>query len=345
MTSIAVVGAGVAGLGAATVLSDTPVDVTVFERTASPGGRAATRTRGDCRYDVGANYVSDASDRTVAALRDLGEDGLVTVEGPVWTFDADGEVSESDRQSDRYTWRAGAAELGRRLAARADATVEYEAAVDGVHGDATQWAVTTEDGREHGTFTGVLFTPPAPRTAALLASTGWQDQRLVELREAAGAVPYERVRSVALHYPFELDVPYYALVNADDDGDAHAVGWLGREECKPGHVPDGESLLIVQMSPEWSAENADAAADEAVDAAATHAARLVGDDRLCAPDWTDVVDWRDAQPESGASAEVLGRAEDAGLFFAGDWVAGEARVHRAFESGLDAGERITERFG
>ncbi len=342
MTSVAVVGAGVAGLGAARALSDAPVDVTVFERTDVPGGRAVTRTRGDCRYDVGANYVSDASERTVAALRELGEDGLVTVDGPVWTFDGDGEIAESDRQSDRYTWRAGAGELGRRLADRADATVEYGTPVDGVHGEARQWAVTTEDGDERGTFAGVLLTPPAPRTAALLAATGWQDQRLVELREAVGAVTYERVRSVALHYPFELDCPYYALVNEDDD---HAVGWLGREECKPGHVPDGESLLVVQMSPEWSAENADVTAEEAVDAAATHAARLVGDERLCAPDWTDEVDWRDAHPESGTSAEVLRRAEDAGLFFAGDWVAGEGRVHRAFESGLDAGERIAERFG
>ena len=344
MTSVAIVGAGVAGLGAARALSDAPIDVTVFERDATPGGRVVTRTRGDCRYDVGANYVSDASARTVEALRDLGEDGLVTVDGPVWTFDAAGEVSESDRQSDRYTWRTGAGELGRRLADRADATVEYETPVDGVHGDARQWAVTTDDGGERGPFTCVLLTPPAPRTAALLAATGWQDQRLVELREAAGAVTYERVRSVVLHYPFELDLPYYALVNADDDGDP-AVGWLGREECTPGHVPDGESLLVVQMSPEWSADNADATPERAVDAAATHAARLAGDERLCAPDWTDEADWRDAHPESTTPSEVLRRAEDAGLFFAGDWVAGEGRVHCAFESGLDAGERIADRFG
>ena len=341
MTSVAVVGAGVAGLGAAYALRDTSLDVTVFETHATPGGRVATLTRDDCRYDTGANYVSDASERTVETLRELGEDGLVTVNGPVWTFDAAGQVSASDRQSARYTWRDGVAELGRRLADRAGATVRYETPVSGVHGAARQWVVADDDGTEHGPFAGVLMTPPAPATASLLSSTGWQDQRLVELREATGAVAYDRVRSVALHYPFEVDAPYYALVNDDHE---HDVGWLGREECKPGHVPDGESLLVVQMSPEWSADNADAPATEAAAVATERAARLVADDRLRDPDWTDVAGWQHAHSETTTAPEVLRRAEDAGLFFAGDWVAGEGRVHRALESGLDAGERVAATF-
>jgi len=31
------------------------------------------------------------------------------------------------------------------------------------------------------------------------------------------------------------------------------------------------------------------------------------------------------------------------MFFAGDWVVGEGRVHEALGNGLDAGERIGER--
>ena len=46
-----------------------------------------------------------------------------------------------------------------------------------------------------------------------------------------------------------LDVPYYALVNTDKE---HDVGWVAREECKAGHVPDGETLLVVQASPAWA---------------------------------------------------------------------------------------------
>jgi hypothetical protein len=338
--TLAVVGAGAAGCAAADALRDTDVAVTVFEKSRGLGGQAATRRRDGCRYDHGANYVKYPDRETVSLLQELGDEGLVTAEGPVWPFDADGEVSESDRPpADKWTWTEGITQLGKRLLARAGATVHRETRVERLVADADGWRLFDDEGESLGRFDGLLLTPPAPQTAALLADTRWDDGRLLGLREAVGAVTFTTVRTVVLHYPFEQDRPWYALVNADD---GHEVGWLAREECKPGHVPDGESLLVVQMGTEWSEAHYDDPLPETAETVAGLAADLVGDERLRDYDWADDQGWRYAAPETGVDTDVVRSAEDAGLFFAGDWVAGKGRVHAALANGRTVGDRIAE---
>ncbi|SDM51951.1 hypothetical protein SAMN04487949_1939 [Halogranum gelatinilyticum] len=338
--SLAVVGAGAAGAGAAYALRDSDVDVTIFEKSRGVCGRAATRRKEGCRYDHGANYIKDAGGRTTDLLHTLGDEGLVDIDEPVWTFDADGTVSEGDDPGDvrKWTWTEGMTQLAKRLLARSDATVDQPTRIASFErGDG--WWLTDTDGETYGPFDGLLLTPPAPQTASLLAEAKWNDDRLTTLIEAVGAVPYRTVRTLVLHYPFELDVPYYALVDTSKE---HDVGWVSREECKPGHVPDGESLLIAQMGPEWSTEHYDDPLDEAASVAAEKVADLLDDERLADPDWVDDQGWRYALPDDGAVESVVTSAEDAKLYFAGDWVAGEARVRAALWNGIETGERIDD---
>jgi len=341
MPTVAIVGAGVAGLGAAYALRETDAEVTVFERRESVGGRAATRRRDGCTVDVGANYCKDGDDRVARLLRGELSDGLVDTEGPVWTFDADGEISEGRGDGGpKWTYREGLAALGERLRAASDATVRTGTEVAGLARDGETWRVQSSDG-ETLRADAVVLTPPAPTTAELLADSDWADDGFrSSLVEAATAVPYRTVLSVALHYDDRPDAPYYALVNVDKN---HDLGWVAREECKPGHVPDGESVLVVQPSPEWSRQRYDDPDDELAAAAAERAADLLGDAARERFDWAEVVRWREALPDACADREALNRGADAGLFFAGDWVVGEGRVHAALRSGLDAGDRIGAR--
>jgi len=139
------------------------------------------------------------------------------------------------------------------------------------------------------------------------------------------------------HHGVDLDRPWYALVNVDDE---HPVGWLSREECKRGHVPEGESLLVVQMAPDWSAARLEDDPDAVCADAAGHVATLLDDGRLADPNWTDHQGWRYALADAAVDPAPVAAAAEAGLHVAGDWVAGAARVHAAARSGLDAGERI-----
>jgi predicted NAD/FAD-dependent oxidoreductase len=171
----------------------------------------------------------------------------------------------------------------------------------------------------------------------LLRAADWDADVRAPLIEAVDAVNYRSIWTAVLHYPFAIDRPYYALVNTDK---AHDVGWISREECKAGHVPDGETLLIVQASPEWSAARYDADPAENVADLAAQTADIVGDDRLADPAWTDHQGWRYALPDEGVLHGPVQSAEDEDLYCLGDWVAGEARIHAALANGLDTGERL-----
>jgi len=348
MTAIGIVGAGAAAAAAVHVLdSAVPgVDVTVLEKSRGVCGRAATRRHGDVTYDYGANYLKADDDRVVDLVTGtLDDEGLVDVTDPVHVFDADGTVSPG-RNADEHKWsyRAGLTQLAKRLFAGTDVTVLRETRVEAIRraGDRERaaddgWRLVDDDGEQWGPFDAVLLTPPAPQTAELLREADRTDPVRERLAAAADDVDYRTIWTAVLHYPFELERPYYALVNPDKD---HEIGWVAREECKRGHVPGGESLLVVQASHEWSVARYDDPPADNVRELAALTADLLDDERLTEPDWTDHQGWRYALPEGGVDESAVRTAEADGLYPAGDWVAGEARLHAALRNGLEVGERM-----
>ena len=344
MTRIGIVGAGAGAAAAADAIDRRRPDanVTVLEKSGGLCGRAATRRRDGTVYDYGANYVKSDDERVVELLTEtLDTEGLVGVTEPVWTFDRAGDVSPGDdRDEHKWTYRSGLTQIAKRLFARTDATVHRKTRVESIVRTADEtWRLEDAAGTRWGPFDALLLNPPAPQTADLLRTADWESEVRDDLLSAVDTVPYRTVWTGIFHYPFELERPYYALVNTDK---AHAVGWVGREECKPGHVPDGESLLVVQANHEWSVDHDDEPPADALEELAGLTADLVGDERLRDPDWTDHQGWRYALPEDGVSREPLERAERAGLYCLGDWVAGEGRVHAALRNGLTVGERVAD---
>jgi hypothetical protein len=346
MTDIGIVGAGVAGAAAAFLLDRTlpSAEITVLERSSTVSGRAVTARRDDVVYDYGANYVTSDDDRVNELLVEtLDDDGLVDVPEPIYVFDERGAVSEGRKpDGHKWTYRTGLADVGRRLLDPTAATVELDTRVTGLVRDrgAETWLVEDAEGREWGPFDALVMNPPAPETARLLREADWAADVREPLLEALEAIEFRTLWSAVLHYPFEIDRPYYALVNTDKE---HAVGWIAREECKPGHVPAGESVLVVQPSPEWSVEHYDEPPAANADVLATHAAEIVNDTRLADPDWTDFGRWRFALADEGVAHAPVQRAWDHDLYPVGDWVAGEARLHAAMRNGLDVAERMVYR--
>jgi len=342
MTSqLGVIGAG-AGAAAATSIIDHALpnaEITVFEKSRGVCGRAAARRRDGIVYEYGANYLQDTDDRVNRLVTGTLDDGLVEVDGPIWTFDADGTVSEGRNGDKRkWTYEDGITRLAKHLFGATGAAVRRETRIVDIRHDGG-WRITDTDGRTHGPFDALLLNPPAPQTADLLTDTGIQAAD--RLGEAASAVDYQTVWTAVLGYGFEIDAPYYALVNSDKE---HEVGWISREERKPGHVPEGETVLIVQASPDWSTARYDDPPEQNVADLARHAAAIMDDPRLADPDWTDHQGWRYALPEAGVRADVVRTAAQHGLYVTGDWVAGEARLHAAIRNGLETGDAVVDSF-
>jgi Predicted NAD/FAD-dependent oxidoreductase len=342
MTEIGFVGAGAATAAAAFRLDSVnpEASLTVLEKSGGVCGRAATRRRGDVTYDYGANYVKSDDDRVVELLTEtLDDDGLVDVTDPIYTFDAAGTVSEGrDLDEHKWSYERGLTQIAKRLFARTDVTVERHTRVEQLHCDDETWRVTDDDGEEWGPFDRLVLNPPAPQTADLLVDADWDSPLREELATAVDSVEYRTIWSAVLRYPFELDVPYYALVNTDKE---HEIGWVSREECKGGHVPEG-SLLVVQPNEEWSLDHYDDPPEENVASLAELTADIFDDDRLTGPEWTDHQGWRYALPEEAPPRDILDEAESHSLYCLGDWVTGKARLHAALRNGLETGERLAE---
>ena len=339
---VGIIGAGAAASAAAHVLdSTTEADITVFEKSGGLCGRAAARRRGEITYEYGANYLKDSDERVAELVTEtLDTTGLVTIDGSIQVFDERGTLSEGRESTTRkWTYRDGLTQIAKRLFARTDATIHRNTRIQKIARD-DDWWLTDANGAKRGPFDVLLCNPPAPQTADLLAEADWETDVRDGLRAAAEAVDYRTIWTAVLGYEFELDVPYYALVNP---GKNHEIGWIGREECKPGHVPDGQSVLVVQANHEWSVDHYDEPPEANIADLADLTAAIVGDDRLAAPAWADHQGWRYALPENRVARDPLQLAEVAGLYCAGDWVAGEPRLHAALRNGLDVGERIAAR--
>jgi oxygen-dependent protoporphyrinogen oxidase len=69
---VAVIGAGIAGLTCARELHQAGVDVQVFERNPTVGGRMSTRTRDGLGFDIGANFLIRAYRGLGALAEELG---------------------------------------------------------------------------------------------------------------------------------------------------------------------------------------------------------------------------------------------------------------------------------
>jgi predicted NAD/FAD-dependent oxidoreductase len=233
-----------------------------------------------------------------------------------------------------WTYEDGITRLAKHLFDRAGVTIERDTRIVDVRREGG-WRLTDAGGHEHGPFDTLLLNPPAPQTAELLRATG--SDVVERLGDAAAEVGYKTVWTAILGYGFELGAPYYGLARADADCN---IRWIGREKCKPGHVPDGASVLVVQAGPEWSAERYDDAPRQNITDLARCAAEIMDDRRVADPDWTDHQGWKYAFPEANVPGAVLRETARDSVYVTGDWGAGEARLHAAVRNGLATGDTV-----
>ncbi len=105
------IGAGIAGLGAATYFARRGHDVTVLEASDRVGGRALTLTRGRDSVDVGTQYYHSSYRRALGLMRDAGGPAPIKVAGNSRFFD-DRVAGGSFVVDHRLPWMRAAGVLG-----------------------------------------------------------------------------------------------------------------------------------------------------------------------------------------------------------------------------------------
>ncbi|MFB6200918.1 MAG: NAD(P)/FAD-dependent oxidoreductase [Halorhabdus sp.] len=331
---VCVVGGGIAGAGAAYALPD-DVDVTVYEMD-TVGGRMASRRRNGCVFDFGANYLELGDEDLESVIETAAGDVAVEIEPPVWRFDANGDISEGQTpMNTRWTTRDGLDGIVRAIIEHSGTDLEVGVGVTHLERRAAGWLVTTDVGTRE--FDAVVLAVPGASASVLFETADWDAPVRDDLARAVDEVPYRAMDSVALHYPFELDTPFFGLVS---EGGVYDVAWVSNEGHKPGHVPDGEGIVIVQFGPSWAVTHPQTSPAAAAEAATQRVVELLDDDRLAEPTWWEYQRWGDAVPTRGIDDALIDRSREDDLAIAGDWVEGIGRTRAALRSGLRAGRTL-----
>lgn len=321
---IGIVGAGIAGLACAGVLTDRGHDVALFDKGRGPGGRMSTRRfqtpAGEAHFDHGAQYFTARDDRFRAQVRSWMDEGVVAP----WPAAGD----------DAYVGVPAMNSPIRNLARHQ--AVHWSALVTGLERHGDRWRLLLGSGESHGDSRDVdlvVIAVPAEQAAALLADAA------PDMAVRAGAVISEPCWTVMA--AFSRPVPVTAdCRRADQAGgaDEAVVGWAARNSAKPGR--SGPESWVVQATPNWSRAHIDADRDEVTTTLAA-ALSAVLDVRLPRSIGTAAHLWRFARCAQGGPGVVFD--DDRRLGLCGDWLIGP-RVESAWLSGRDLGDRIADRF-
>jgi predicted NAD/FAD-dependent oxidoreductase len=219
--SVAVIGAGMAGIGAARVLADAGFRVVVFDKSRGLGGRCATKRWEGHSVDHGAQYFTMRDTNFSQAVRLACGGYLMEIEAPI--------VDEAGRElpsEGRFFHAKGNSRLARALAEGLD--VRTGMTIDAV-----------EDRRVSGEeFDLILSTAPWPQTAKLAGISDAQNPYALCL---AGLFLYEGEWVGA-------STARYAI----SDRSGHALAWSACENHKPGRVGKGFTVMVVHASEEFS---------------------------------------------------------------------------------------------
>jgi renalase len=219
--SVAVIGAGMAGIGAARLLVDAGCQVVVFDKSRGLGGRCATKRWEGHSVDHGAQYFTMRDADFCLAVRAACGGDLLEMLAPI--MDEAGRELPSEG---RFFHAQGNSRLVRALAEGLDVRpgVTIEAVKDRRVGG--------------GEFDVILSTAPWPQTAKLAGMEGSQN-------------PYAPCLALLLLYAGEwvgASAARYAI--SDRSGDA--LAWSACENHKPGRVGAGFTVMVVHAAEGFS---------------------------------------------------------------------------------------------
>jgi predicted NAD/FAD-dependent oxidoreductase len=309
--SVAVVGAGIAGLACARRLVAAGMQVRVFEAQRAAGGRLATRRFEIAGFDHGAQYltVSDDGFRQMLAIAQAA--GAADRWKPHWPGGA------QDR-GELWVGVPGMSSLPRWLAQ--DLDVEYGARIVRLEPGRRGWALADDRGSAHLHFDVVVLALPAPAAAALAAQH-------TALAARAASVPLAPCWSVLAAF----ERPLAGVPDAEFSGDA-VLPWFARNGSKPGR--DGPEAWVLHASAAWSRSEFDQPAALVQQALLARFSERVGR-VLPRPLLADSHRWRHARVEAPLGEPFL-FDPGAGLGFCGDWCL-DARGEAAWLSGTALG--------
>jgi renalase len=241
---IAVIGAGIAGLTCARLLSDT-AHVTVFEKARGMGGRMAVRYFDDTKMDFGAQSFTVRSPEFQDFISPFIHSGTVAPWSPrLIKVSAEGTecLQPWNLREPHYI---GVPTMNRWLKSVVPMeTVKLSQPIARVERSNNKtWSALSPAGECLGQYDWVISTAPAPQTHALFPTSFYAADELL-------GVQYDACHAVMFDFNQAEIKPSWDAAFIDDGS---VLSWVANNASKPGRA---DELAVVALSDyTWSQQN------------------------------------------------------------------------------------------
>ncbi len=328
-TDVVIVGAGLAGLMAARVLTDAGKRVLLVDKGRSVGGRMATRRIGGGVADHGAQFFTVRDPEFGANVERWLADGIVFEWSRGWS---DGSLTTTSDGHPRYAVRGGMNALPKQLAQGLDSRLKVKlVSVKSLGSDG--WQVEDESGSTTRAR-ALLMTPPVPQSLTLMNSGA------VALsapdRVALEGIEYHTSLTGLFVLDRQIRLPSPGAIQR-----SHAnIRWIADNQRKG--ISPGAVVITAQAGAIYSNQLWDRSDEEIIAAFKVDLLPILGDAKITE---VQLKRWRYAQPFKTYPERCLVAADQAApLVFAGD-AFGDPRVEGACLSGLAAGRALLDALG
>lgn len=320
---IAIVGAGMAGLACARQLAWNGVNVQVFDKGRSPGGRVATRRVGTLAFDHGAQYATFATDDTKPLI-----DGALAAQAVApWSARivslANGEYQPVPPDRDRWVGVPSMSALAQSCAA--GLSVHQEIEIAGVRRTGQRWRLITRANNVAAEADTVIVAVPAPQAVALLSECP-------HLAETIATAKYRPCWAVMLAHERRVPALWDGAFVSDGP-----LSWIARNGSKPGR--SDVDAWVLHASAAWSEAHLEAEPNAVVSALRSAFRESVGSTPPRS-EYATAHRWRYALCD-----RPLGQAclydETLSIGACGDWCLG-GKIEAALQSGLAMANRVFE---
>ena len=326
---ILIVGAGLSGLMAATVLRDSNLQVMLVDKGRSVGGRLATRRIGPGKADHGAQFFTVRSPSFKSWVNEWLAADLVYKWSTGWSnASLDTDASAVSDGYPRYAVNGGMNALAKYLAQDLNVTVNVE--LTAITVTKTGWQAT-DDQNQTFSAKAIIVTPPVPQSLALLDAG---NVRLsVQNRTALNRINYAPCVAGLFLVNGHVDLPEPGAIQQPDA----PISWIADNQRK-GISPEA-TVITVHASPGFSAQLWSLPENEVFDHLQSALVPHLGEGAKI--EEAQVKRWRYALPVALHHNRSLLADGLPPLIFAGDAFGGP-RVEGAALSGLTAAERLLE---
>lgn len=321
--SIAIIGAGIAGLSCAVRLKSLGHQVEVFEKGRGPAGRMSTKRGDDWTADHGAQYFTARDPLFIKQVEQWLAEGVAAPWSPdLKVFEA-GQWQASQSKDVRYVGIPGMNAPAKQLAK--DLMIHSSQTIDSLkHKDGKWYLHSAESGDIAQAFDELILAIPGPQAFTLAQHIDTEIKALTENSNMKGCW------TIMARFKEKQNVPFdAAFVNRE------LISWISRNLSKPARK--GLESWTIHANADWSQEFIELDKEQVTEQMLA-CAKKVGLD--CTSADIAIHRWRYA---SGSTTSAPGFYINPALHIGvcGDWLNG-GRVEGGWLSGYQLANRITQ---